>query len=60
MTTRAYRVVAEERNYQTLWLGNKMLTSAKHMTQFYFMTTDAIYEECRSDRSHQVSTVGTT
>ena len=27
-----YRVVAEERNYWPLQFGNKMLTSAKHMT----------------------------
>ena len=26
-----YRVVAEERNYRPLRLGNKMLTSAKHV-----------------------------
>ena len=27
-----YRVVAEECNYPPLWLGNKMLTSAEHVT----------------------------
>ena len=27
-----YWVVTEECNYQPLWLGNKMLTSAKHVT----------------------------
>ena len=53
-----YRVVAEERNY---WLGNKMLTSAKHVVMYlYSMTTDAIYKEHGSDWSHQVSAVGTT
>ena len=29
-----YRVVAEECNYRPLWLGNKMLASAKHVTYF--------------------------
>ena len=51
-------VVAEERTYRPLWLGNKMLTSAKHIvTYLYFMTTDAIYEKRGSDWSHQVSGV---
>ena len=37
-----------------------MLTSAEHMTYYYSMTTDAIYEEHRSDCSHQVSAVVAT
>ena len=53
-----YRVVAEERNYRPLWLGNKMLASAKHRT--YSMTTDTICEERGSDWSNQVSVVATT
>ena len=36
-----------------------MLTSAEHMTYCYSMITDAIYEEHRSDWSHQVSAVVT-
>ena len=28
---RHYRVVTEEQNYRALWLGNKMLTFAKHV-----------------------------
>ena len=39
----------EERNYQPLWFGNRMLTSAKHVV--YSMTTDEIYEEHESDWS---------
>ena len=56
-----YRVVAEECNYQTWQLGNKMLTSAKHMMYLYSMTTNAIYEEadligfCRGDNSMVVA-----
>ena len=34
-----------------------MLTSAKHAMYCYSMTTDATFEECRSDCSHQVSIV---
>ena len=37
-----------------------MLTSAEHMTYCYSMTTDVIYEEHRSDWSHQVSAVVAT
>ena len=40
---------------------NKMLTSAKHVvTYLYSMTTDAIYKECKSDWSHQVSVLAPT
>ena len=34
--------------------------SANHMTYCYLLTIDAIYEECGSDWSHQVSAMGTT
>ena len=50
-------IIGEERNYQTKWLDNNMLTSAKHAMYCYSMTTDATFEECRSDCSHQVSIV---
>ena len=55
-----YWVVAEERNYRPLRLGNKMLTSTKHVTQLYSMTMDAIYKERGSDWYWQVSAVVTT
>ena len=43
-----------------LSLCNKMLTSTKHVTYLYSMTTDVIYEGRRSDWSHQVSVLATT
>ena len=55
-----YQVVAKERNYQPLRLDIKILTSAKHMTQLYSMTTDAICKERGSHWSHQVSVVTKT
>ena len=43
-----------------LRLGNKVLTSTKHVTELYSMTTDALYEDRGSDWSQQVSVVATT
>ena len=52
------QVVAEERNYRPLLLGNKMLTSAKHVDQTLPLSAKDVACETRVSEHRKISVHG--